>query len=362
MVTAVTALYRERATGAPVGFEVEAAMTGVDVDRARSDDEVRSQPLLVTRDVEEARHYITDVYIPHDLETRDGRVLDFRLRYLASERLTVGHLVYGADAELLVPPMRDCYHMNLTLHGQTMVSQRGRRASTDAERSGVLFNPTDPFTVRWSPEAVQYAVKLPRRSVEGHLAKLINRPVERPIRFDLGFDVTSPAGQSLLSTVHFFRQELARPGGIATMPAARAQLESLVLTQLLLTVPNDHADLLRAPEPPARHGSVRRALDLIEAHPERDLTLAELAHTAGTTARALQRGFKEAVGMPPTAYVRAVRLDRVHDELRSAAGPVSVTDVAMKWGFFHLGRFAQQYRERFGVLPSQTARRPLHQV
>lgn len=332
---------------------VEAPESG----RADSPADPGSQPLLVTKDLDEARHYITDVYIPHDLETRDGRVLDFRLRYLASERLTVGHLIYGADAELLVPPMRDCYHMNLTLSGSTMVSQRGRWASTQAGRSGVLFNPTDSFTVRWSPDAVQYAVKLPRRSVESHLAKLIHRPVERPIEFDLGFDASSPAGQSLLSSVHFLRQELARPGGLATMPVARDQLESLVLTQLLVTIPNNYTELLRAPETPARQQHIRRVVELIEAHPERDLTLGELAQEAGTTARALQRGFKDVVGMSPTAYVRAVRLDRVRDELLVRGTSASVTDVAMAWGFFHLGRFAQQYKDRFGVLPSQTARR-----
>lgn len=327
------------------------------------DDEVEAgggaQPLLVTHDLAEARHYITDVYIPHDLETRDGRVLDFRLRYLASERLTVGHLIYGADAELLVPPMRDCYHLNLTLSGSTMVSQRGRWASTDAGRSGVLFSPTDSFTVRWSPDAIQYAVKLPRRSVETHLAKLVHRPVERPVEFDLGVDLSPAAGQSLLASVHFLRQELARPGGLATMPVARDQVESLVLTQLLLTIPNNYAELLRGPEPPARQQHIRRVVELVEAHPDRDLTLPELAQAAGTTARALQRGFKELVGMSPTAYVRAVRLDRVRDELLAGGPTVSVTDVAMKWGFFHLGRFAQQYKDRFGVLPSHTARRSL---
>jgi AraC-like DNA-binding protein len=337
---------------------MEAAMTP---DVLRDEAEDTCQPLLETHDLEEARHYITDVYIPHDLATRDGRVLNFRLRYLDSERLTVGHLIYGADAELLVPPMRDCYHMNLTLHGQTMNSQRGRWASTEAGHSGVLFSPTDAFTVRWSPEAIQYAVKLPRRSVEAHLGKLIHQPVEHPVSFDLGFDLTSPAGQSLLSTVHFLRRELARPGGIATMPAARDELESLVLTQLLLAIPSNYAELLRTREPPAKNEHVRRVVDLIEAHPERDLTLAELAHAAGTTARALQRGFQEVVGMSPTAYVRAVRLDRVHAELL-AEHSVSVTDVAMKWGFFHLGRFAQQYRERFGVVPSQTVRRKRQQA
>ena len=64
-------------------------------------------------------------------------------------------------------------------------------------------------------------------------------------------------------------------------------------------------------------------------------------------------------GMPPTAYVRAVRLDRVRDKLLAGGPTVSVTDVAMKWGFFHLGRFAQQYKHRFGVLPSHTACRSL---
>ena len=165
-------------------------------------------PLLVTDNPDEAHQYITDVYIPHDLETRDGNRLDFRLRYLASDRLTVGHLVYGADSELLVPPMIGCYHMNLTLHGRTMVTQKGRRAATDAGRGGVMFSPTDPFTVRWSPEAVQYAVKLPRRSLEGQLSRLINQPVEQPIRFDLA--ELRKALRSQLK-VHFrYRDYLAR--------------------------------------------------------------------------------------------------------------------------------------------------------
>jgi AraC-like DNA-binding protein len=331
-------------------------MTGRTTADAASDEAL---PLLVTHSPNEAHQYITDVYIPHDLETHDGRRLDFKLRYLASERLTVGHLVYGADAELLVPPMVGCYHMNLTLHGRTMVSQKGCRAATDAGRSGVLFSPTDPFTVRWSPEAVQFAVKLPRRSLEGQLGKLLNQPIERPIRFDLGFDLTSPMGQSLLSAVTFLRQELSRPGGMAAQPLARDQLESLVLTQILLAIPNSYTDLLRAPQRPAPRAKIRRAIELIEENPDAGLSLAELASAAGVTARALQRGFKEVVGMSPTAYVRAVRLDRVHAELIEGAGTVAVTDVAMRWGFFHLGRFAQQYRERFGVLPSETVCRVL---
>jgi transcriptional regulator GlxA family with amidase domain len=41
-----------------------------------------------------------------------------------------------------------------------------------------------------------------------------------------------------------------------------------------------------------------------------------------------------------------------HDQ----SGATSVTDVATRWGFFHLGRFAQAYGQLYGERPSQTLR------
>jgi AraC-like DNA-binding protein len=63
-------------------------------------------------------------------------------------------------------------------------------------------------------------------------------------------------------------------------------------------------------------------------------------------------------GTTPMDHIRARRLERVHDELL-AADPLatSVTDVAMRWGFGHLGKFAQAYRRRFDERPSETLRR-----
>jgi AraC-like DNA-binding protein len=255
--------------------------------------------------------------------------------------------------------MVDCYHMNLTLSGQTSVSQRGVRAHTEAGHSGVIFVPDDPFIVRWSPEATQYAIKLPRRALEAQLGKLLNRPIEMPIDFKLGFDLDNGPGRSLLSAVAYLRHELMRPNGLAEMPLAREQLESYVLTQILLTLPHAYSDELAAHARAPRRNRIHEIIELIQHEPDRDLSLAELADAAGVTARALQRGFKEHVGVSPTTYLRNVRLDRAHADLMAEAGSSSVTDIAMRWGFFHFGRFAQQYRERFGVVPSETVRRSL---
>jgi AraC-like DNA-binding protein len=73
--------------------------------------------------------------------------------------------------------------------------------------------------------------------------------------------------------------------------------------------------------------------------------------------RGLQDGFARHVGVSPTAYLRDVRLRRVHADLH-AADPArhTVAEIALRWGFAHLGRFAATYRRRYGCAPSQTLR------
>ncbi|MEV0053190.1 helix-turn-helix transcriptional regulator [Saccharopolyspora shandongensis] len=131
-------------------------------------------------------------------------------------------------------------------------------------------------------------------------------------------------------------------------------MERSLLTGLLIAQQHNYTDELSRAQPPARPRTVRRVVDLIQAHPDRQYTLGELARVAGVSARRLQESFHEHVGVPPITYLRDTRLERIHAELR--AGADSVSDVAHRWGFTHLGRFASSYRKRFGVHPSQTLR------
>jgi transcriptional regulator GlxA family with amidase domain len=87
------------------------------------------------------------------------------------------------------------------------------------------------------------------------------------------------------------------------------------------------------------------------------VTIAELSRMAGVSERTLRTAFREAVGVSPKQYTIVERLRAVHDALR-AADPktATVTDIAMEYGFFELGRFAGRYRDVFGESPSATLR------
>ena len=58
--------------------------------------------------------------------------------------------------------------------------------------------------------------------------------------------------------------------------------------------------------------------------------------------------------MSPTAYVTLRRLEGARRSLEEPDAETSVTKVAVACGFFHLGRFAEAYRSRYGETPSRT--------
>ena len=87
------------------------------------------------------------------------------------------------------------------------------------------------------------------------------------------------------------------------------------------------------------------------------ITVADLCRELGVSRRTLQYSFQEVLGINPVAFLRAMRLNGVRRDLKSAARPAdSVQDIAARWGFWHLGHFVTDYKRMFGELPSETLR------
>jgi AraC-like DNA-binding protein len=314
-------------------------------------------PILDTRSLDQARHAVTEVYLDHDLTAPNDKV-EMTLNATSDRLFTLGYLTYKSCAKLVMPPTEDSYHINLTIEGRTDAARTdGARATTKARSSGIVLLPDQENTVRWSPDAEQLILKIPRRSLETHLSEQLNRPVREILDFDFGIDLTTAAGRTLLASVEFFARELDRPGGLADMPIAREQLEAFVMTQLLHTGRHQYVDELLAPAETVRRGRLSPVVDYMEQHADEPLSPQDLARVGCMSVRTLHATFQQELGESPMAYLRRIRLDHVRAELLTC-DPLQtrVADVALRWGFLHLSRFAQQYRERFGELPRETLR------
>jgi AraC-like DNA-binding protein len=80
---------------------------------------------------------------------------------------------------------------------------------------------------------------------------------------------------------------------------------------------------------------------------------ANSSHSRGS-GRTLFQYFRDFRGTSPMRYLRDARFEKVRDALKRAQSEEGVAELAMKWGFSHLGRFAVEYRKRFGESPSET--------
>ena len=132
----------------------------------------------------------------------------------------------------------------------------------------------------------------------------------------------------------------------------------VMIARLALVAASQGAKELAPPPRRKRDIAFDRAIDLIRQMPAEGVAISELCQTIGASERTLRYAFCERVGVPPKAYIKALRLSRVRSTLGSAScGQFTVQDVATQWGFWHLSQFSHDYRKLFGELPSQTLRR-----
>lgn len=302
------------------------------------------------------RDSLNGVFYPARVEPTgpENSIPESRLSATSLTHLTVGFVRFGTETTL-DPGALGAYHVNVAMSG-SVESQCGRQHVVARPGMAAVFTPQEHTLLpRWGADAGQLCIKINRRSLESELESMVDRPVSSWVRFSLGFDLTTPAGKSWLSVVRLLLSELdSQQSLVRESDAHRERVERMVISSLLLTQPSDFFDALHAQGPPARSRTVKRVVDAIDAAPENEWELHDMAKVAGVSGRRLQQGFREQMGMSPMVYLRIVRLERVHDDL--VAGEGSVTDVALRWGFTHLSRFASAYRDRFREAPSETLR------
>ena len=88
---------------------------------------------------------------------------------------------------------------------------------------------------------------------------------------------------------------------------------------------------------------------------EKPITVHQLCIAAQVSERTLRRYFHNRFAISPKIYLNQLRLNKVRKDLqRVTKSNGIVTNIANKWGFWHMGQFAYDYRRLFGELPSDT--------
>lgn len=312
--------------------------------------------LFRSSDLDEARERVAAVFCPHRLETLGTEArFDARHHHLPGQSLSLNYIEYGARTLIAPGELQGFYLLQIPLEGGAEITNGATRYVSTPAQAAVL-NPHLPTRMVWEAGARQVLVQIDRRAMQGHLAAELGGPSDRPLTFQGPLDLTTGPGAALRRLVLWLVAESdagSPPIGAGLM--AR-QIEHAVLSGLIEAAAHDHLGALARHKAAPRPRHLRLAESYIEANLDQPLTLRDVAEAAGISPRGLQLVFRQHRDTTPLGFWRDVRLARAHDDLRAASPGTTVTEVALRWGFTHFGRFSELYRARYGLSPRDTLR------
>ncbi|GAA3528249.1 AraC family transcriptional regulator [Amycolatopsis ultiminotia] len=305
-------------------------------------------PRLRTADVDEAQSAAGRVMSSHRLRVARPREFGVRLHAVGIGSSTLLYAVYHGEAEVTALAPMDYCTLQLILAGAVdVVTDFGRRRAGAGQ--ACVISPGERLRLRFAPGTVQVAAKLPRDVVDRGYSRLGAEPAG-PVKFELAVADGSPWPALLrlaVDTVDRFDTGILPPG-------TGLELERVLVSALLLGQPHDPAWVRFRGGGARGYRAAGVAAEALQADPATSATPGQLARAAGVSLRTLQEGFRSRFGTTVTAYHRERRLERAHRMLSAAGESRAIAEIAVECGFGHLGRFARDYRLRYGITPSTT--------
>jgi AraC-like DNA-binding protein len=309
---------------------------------------------VATRDVVRAHEAIRDTFAGHRLIIRGSQEnFSYRQATAFAGELAVDSLHHTMGVREDVDPIHDTWMALVTDGGLSVTHAGGETRSTPGDV--VLFPQGVPFTCEWQLMDL-HVVRVPTREIVRRAAAEAGSDPA-----DFSFDSLTPNSPAAVrycrQTMAFLHSLFVGDDPMIAEPLLRSAALDTAAAAVLAAFPNNATTAKPAgPAGQATPAAVRRTVEFIDTHADEPLTLADIVAASRIGPRALQAAFRRHRDTTPTAYLRRVRLERAHQELRAAdpTAGATVAAVAARWGFLHPGRFAAAYRRAYGRTPQQT--------
>jgi AraC-like DNA-binding protein len=309
-------------------------------------------PFVHTSEPDEVRHLLLDVFDARYFDAReDGRPFRVAWNFVRLKRIDLGYSHYNSAASIGIAGINMVRQM-FSLTGSSRTAFGPRQFTTDWDHSSLIPAGAEALVDRGAGHG-ELRLRIDAAALQAKLGALIGTHVVRNIEFD-----APGSGPEL----HRLRRILVFLAGQLDCEDARipdqvqTEYEQLVMVSFLTANRHNFSHLLDRDQPAPGPWQVRLVEEYIEANWKTPLSIETLAAVTGGSARSIFKGFKEARGVSPMAFVKSVRLTHARRMLLALGDAASVIDVAFQCGFLNAGHFARDYRMAFGELPSETLR------
>ncbi len=307
-----------------------------------------------SHDPDEAHAWLRKTYADHDLKiSGSSQDFTFSCDITRLDGMSFGRMRHSMAVDIDV--FDGLRNLSIVEHrgGDAVQVSIGHESVNLRAGECFLLPPDQPYQVAWNSVAAEVTTL----SFEDLLRDALGLVERATVNVDFTRPITPAAGRHWSQTMRYVQSSVSNSPLLAAAPLARRELGWLVSSAVLACFPNSTLDAESPPYAADTPQPLRRALTFIDEHAGDAITLNQIAVAAHLSPRGLQATFRRHLDTTPLARLRSVRMERAHRDLQNAEpGNTSVAALAARWGFTHLGRFAVDYRRRYGSSPSQTLR------
>ncbi|MGC5171740.1 AraC family transcriptional regulator [Micromonospora sp. DT81.3] len=329
------------------------------IELPQADDVLSSRDTVARDDVDDAQATISDLFCTHVLRPLGRDPVHLRLRSAHLATTGIEFLDYGGPVQISPVGLNDFHLVQIPLTGRATMS--AGRVEVESSRHVATVPPIDrDFVLRWDAGTPHLIVYVGRDELVRVAAAMygLAEPPQLTVAPQLNLDTIDSL--RFLRAVVELHDTLQQPVG--TDDYAGKLAAELMIIRLLQSIEHSLGGRPKAWATASTvvHGDsiYRRYLALLDDAAYTEAGVMDATAAIGVPLRTLQEHVRAAAGTTPSALLRDARYRRAH-ELLAASDQTheSVTSIAQRCGFGHLGRFSVDYRARYGESPAQTLRR-----
>jgi AraC-like DNA-binding protein len=266
---------------------------------------------------------------------------------------------YVVDSDLSIDfgERAPTYWVHMLLSGHAQSVHKGQAISADAG-SACVYTPEESGVARWAAGTRMICLEIDSRIVDDARCDALGGIVTPRSDLPPVMATSEEPARSWTSMMLHFQAQLFRPNSLLSQPLVGLPFADALVRGFLFAADQRYRQAIAEPAKQAVPDHIRTAIEIIEAEAHLPLTVSRLAARCHISVRALQEGFRRHLGTSPMAHLREVRLRRAHQTLlASDPATVTVTEVAIRWGFTNLGRFTTAHTARYNESPVATLHR-----
>lgn len=282
-----------------------------------------------------------------DLFSRSAKAT---MRHKNFGSLGLCQITYGGRVQVRSPGLEKSYHLQVVVDGSCAVRYANKALELEPG-SATIINPCSAVELNYSSDCVKMIIKLPAGLINKCCTEQYGRIPEGGVQFQQSdFKLNKDAATFRMLELLFLEADRqAASSNLVSSPMG------LLVAAKLLEIAPHNIQTSRHSGPEAAF--FERIDDFIDDNAKSQISTGDLAKLCCVSSRTLYDKFQKVKCVAPQAYVRERKLLKVHGCLQAFHSTTrNVTEIALEYGFTHLGRFSSDYKDLFGEYPSDTLR------